>query len=150
MEAGKVAVVEEAFDVNRAVELIESPEAGGYVIFLGKVRNKSKGRKVLKLIYEVYEEMALKEMERIRREAIERFSLSDMLIWHRKGELKVGEDTMLVIASAPHRKEAFEACVWAVDEVKKRVPVWKKEVTEEGEFWIEGDSVVPAGNYSTR
>lgn len=150
MRGGKVDVVEKAFDLNRAVGIIKSPEAGGYVIFLGKVRNENKGRRVLKLIYEVYEDMALKEMERIREEAIKRFSLSDMLIWHRKGELDVGEDTILVIASAPHRREAFEACIWAVDEVKKRVPVWKKEVTEEGEFWIEGDKVVPANDYSRR
>jgi molybdopterin synthase catalytic subunit len=148
MEGGKIAITKEKFDISTALDLIESPESGGYVVFLGKVRNKNKGRQVKKLIYEVYDEMALKEMARIREEALEKFRINDMLIWHRKGELKVGEDTILVIASAPHRKEAFEACIWAVDEVKKRVPVWKKEITNEGEFWIERDKLVPANRYS--
>ncbi|MDV3103770.1 molybdenum cofactor biosynthesis protein MoaE [Thermococcus waiotapuensis] len=143
----KVAVLEGKFDISRATETIANPEAGGYVIFLGKVRNQSRGRKVLKLIYEVYDEMAVEEMKKIREEALKKFGITDMLIWHRRGELKVEEDTILVVASAPHRKEAFEACMWAVDEVKKRVPVWKKEITEEGAFWIEGDKAVPAKDY---
>ncbi|ASJ01752.1 molybdenum cofactor biosynthesis protein MoaE [Thermococcus gorgonarius] len=143
----KVAVLEEAFDINKATEIVAHPEAGGYVIFLGKVRNQSHGRKVLKLIYEVYDEMAVEEMKKIREEALKKFRITDMLIWHRKGELKVGEGTILIVASAPHRKEAFEACIWAVDEVKKRVPVWKKEITEEGAFWIEGDKAVPVEDY---
>lgn len=91
--------------------------------------------------------MAVKEMERIRREALQKFPILDMLIWHRYGgELEVGQDTILIIASGRHRKEAFEACSWAIDEVKRRVPVWKKEVTDEGTFWIEGgDRIVPEG-----
>jgi molybdopterin synthase catalytic subunit len=139
----KVRITKEAFDLNEALEHITLPEAGAYVFFLGKVRNESHGRRVKKLIYEAYEDMAEAEMERIRREALERFPILDMLIWHRHGELEVGEDTILIIASGRHRKEAFEACIWAIDEVKKRVPVWKREVTDEGTFWIEGDRPVP-------
>lgn len=143
MEPKKVMVTEEGFDLNRAVRIVSIPEAGGYVIFLGKVRSENKGRRVEKLVYEAYREMAEEEMGRIRGEALEKFPILDMLIWHRVGELGVGEDTILVIASGKHREEAFEACRWAVDEVKHRVPVWKKEVTEEGTFWIEGDRMVP-------
>ncbi len=141
---GKVAVVREPFDINSAVELVSTPYAGGYVIFLGKVRKKSEGREVIKLNYEAYEDMAVAEMDRIREEAMERFRILDMLIWHRVGELKVGEDTILIIASGEHRNEAFDACRWAIDEVKHRVPVWKKEVREDGSFWIEGDKWIPA------
>jgi molybdopterin synthase catalytic subunit len=75
-------------------------------------------------------------------ETLDNYPVDDVLIWHRYGELEVGEDTMLVIVSSPHRREAFEACSWVVNEVKKRVPVWKKEVTDEGTFWIEGDKAI--------
>ncbi|ASI99490.1 molybdenum cofactor biosynthesis protein MoaE [Thermococcus celer] len=141
----KVRITEEPFDLNEALSYLLVPEAGGYVFFLGKVRNENHGRRVKKLIYEAYPEMAVKEMERIRREALQKFPILDMLIWHRYGELEVGQDTILIIASGRHRKEAFEACSWAIDEVKRRVPVWKKEVTDEGTFWIEGDRIVPEG-----
>lgn len=86
--------------------------------------------------------MAIEEMKKIREEALEHFPILDMVIWHRYGELEIGENTILIVASGKHRKEAFEACMWAVDEVKKRVPIWKKEVTNEGEFWIEGDKII--------
>ena len=139
----KVRLTRESFSVDEAIKLLRVPECGAYVVFLGQVRNESHGRRVQKLIYEAYPEMAEKEMERIREEALRRFPILDMLIWHRYGELPVGEDTILIVASAKHRKEAFEACSWALDEVKKRVPVWKKEVTTEGTFWIEGDRQLP-------
>ncbi|AFK21857.1 molybdenum cofactor biosynthesis protein MoaE [Pyrococcus sp. ST04] len=131
------------FDLEKAIDLVSSEETGGIVVFLGKVRNENMGKRVKKLIYEAYEEMALAEMERIRKEALEKFPIKDALIWHRVGELEIGENTILVVVSAKHRREAFDACVWIVDEVKKRVPIWKREVTEEGEFWIEGDRHIP-------
>lgn len=140
----KCRLMREGFNISEAVDLVSSPKAGGIVIFLGKVRNESYGRKVLKLIYEAYEDMAVVEMERIREEGLRKFPIEDMLIWHRYGELEVEEETILVIASGKHRKEAFEACIWAVDEVKRRVPVWKREVTEEGTFWIEGSRQIRA------
>ncbi len=141
----KVRLMREPFDLKEALNSIASPEAGGYVFFLGKVRDENHGRKVLKLVYEAYPEMAEGEMERIREEALRRFVILDMVIWHRYGELVVGEDTILIIAAAKHRKDAFEACEWAIDEVKSRVPVWKREFTEEGVFWIEGNRTVPEG-----
>lgn len=131
----------EDFNFDEAVSVVSSNTTGGMVFFLGKVREESHGRRVRKLIYEAYEEMALEEMERIRKEALDRFPIEEILIWHRHGELEVGENTILIIAAAKHRREAFDACRWAIDEVKKRVPIWKREITEEGEFWIEGDKV---------
>ena len=139
----KVRLTREPFSVDEALKLLRVPESGAYVVFLGQVRNESHGKRVKRLIYETYPEMAEAEMERIRGEALKKFSITDMLIWHRYGELEVGEDTILIIASAGHRKEAFVACSWAIDEVKRRVPVWKREVTEEGTFWIEGDRQIP-------
>jgi len=140
MEDSKIALIKKPadFDIARAISLISSSSTGGIVIFLGKVRDENFGRRVKRLIYEAYEEMALKEMEKIRKEALSKFPIIDALIWHRVGELEIGENTILVIASSKHRREAFEACIWMVDEVKKRVPIWKREITEEGEYWIEG------------
>ncbi|MDK2869759.1 MAG: molybdopterin synthase catalytic subunit [Pyrococcus sp.] len=134
----------EDFNLDEAVSLVSNPSVGAIVTFLGKVRNENAGREVLKLIYEAYEEMAEKEMGKIRREALEKFPIFDAVIWHRVGELDISENTILVVVSAKHRKEAFEACSWIVDEVKKRVPVWKREITTKGEFWIEGDKHIPA------
>lgn len=125
----KVRLTKDKFSVDEAISLLRVPESGAYVVFLGQVRNENLGRKVEKLIYEAYPEMAEAEMERIREEALKKFPILDMVIWHRYGELDVGEDTILIVASAKHRKEAFRACEWAIDEVKRRVPVWKKEVT---------------------
>ncbi len=139
----KVKVTRERFNLGEALSCLFNREAGAYVVFLGKVREKSRGRRVERLVYEAYEEMAIREMEAIRREALEKFEILDMLIWHRLGELPVGEDTILVIAVSPHREEAFRACMWAVDEVKHRVPVWKREVTDKGTFWIEGERAIP-------
>jgi len=139
----KIRLTREPFNVDEAISLLRVPESGAYVVFLGQVRNESHGKRVEKLIYEAYQEMAEAEMERIREEALERFQIIDMLIWHRYGELPVGEDTILIVASSRHRKEAFEACSWALDEVKRRVPVWKREVTDDGTYWIEGNRQVP-------
>lgn len=138
----KVRLTKDKFSVDEAISQLRVPESGAYVVFLGQVRNENLGRKVEKLIYEAYPEMAEAEMERIREEALKKFPILDILIWHRYGELEVGEDTILIVASAKHRKEAFRACEWALDEVKRRVPVWKKEVTPEGVFWLEGDRAV--------
>ncbi|RLF77390.1 molybdenum cofactor biosynthesis protein MoaE, partial [Thermococci archaeon] len=134
----------EDFNFDEAASLVSSTATGGLVFFLGKVREESHGRKVKKLIYEAYDEMALEEMKRIRKEALDRFPIEEILIWHRYGELEIGENTILIIAAAKHRGEAFDACRWDIDEVKKRVPIWKRAITEEGEFWIEGDKVIPS------
>jgi len=138
----KCRLLKDNFNIAEAINSVSSPKVGGIVIFLGKVRNESHGKKVKKLIYEAYEEMAVAEMERIREEAMKKFPIEDILIWHRYGELEIGEDTILIVASGKHRREAFDACRWTIDEVKRRVPVWKKEVTDEGTFWIEGEKQI--------
>ncbi|NPA47030.1 MAG: molybdenum cofactor biosynthesis protein MoaE [Thermococci archaeon] len=141
----RIMILTEEFDLEEAVKLVSSRNAGGYVIFLGKVRDDGDNRRVLKLIYESYDEMALREMRRIREEALKKFPVVDVLIWHRKGEVPVGGATMLVIAAGAHRREAFDACEWIVNEVKRTVPIWKREVTTDGTFWVEGDRRVPTG-----
>ena len=109
---------------------------GAVVTFLGTTRLFAEGRKVIYLEYETYEEMALKEMEKIRREIQSEWDLEDVAIAHRIGRVDIGEISLVVAVASPHRKEAFYACHQAVDRLKERVPIWKKESFEDGYHWV--------------
>lgn len=113
-----------------------SDEAGGIDVFIGTVRNKTKGKNVKYLFYETYEKMALLEMEKIAKYATKKWKLKKVVIHHRKGKLEIGETAVVIAVSAPHRKEAFEACRYIIDTLKATVPIWKKEVFEDGEKWV--------------
>jgi len=115
-------------------------EAGAVVIFVGVVRGSSAGERVLRLEYEAYEEMALREMEAIREEALKRAGVKEVVIYHTVGAREPGERVMLVAVASEHRQEAFETLAGIVDSVKRRVTIWKKEVTEEGGRWVEEGS----------
>ena len=136
-------VTAEPLDAQRLVDHVRRAEAGAIALFYGVVRNENLGRRVLYLKYDAYPEMATKVMRQIADEVRQRFSLTDIAIQHRTGRLEIGETSLLVAVSAPHRKEAFEACHALVDRFKEVVPIWKKEVWEGGEEWIEGEA--PAG-----
>ncbi len=112
---------------------------GAVVTFLGTVRNQSMGKTVLHLEYEAYKEMAEKELRQIAGEIEERWGLDRVAIAHRVGHMAVGEIVLVIAVGAPHRKEAFAACEYAVDRIKQIVPIWKKEVFENGECWVEGE-----------
>jgi len=131
-----IRIQREDFSVEEFVDLMRGRDVGAIVTFLGVVRGFSRGRNVFELEYEVYHEMALKTLEEIRREAIERFNVKDVFIIHRFGRLKVGERIVLIVVGALHRKEAFEACSFCIDEIKRKVPIWKKEKTDVGEYWV--------------
>ena len=113
------------------------PEVGAWIVFTGVTRKDGQFGKTKALYYEAYEPMAIKEMERIEREAKEKFGILFAEIHHRLGLVEVGDVSMVVIVGAAHRKEGFDAIRWMVDEVKHTVPIFKKEINEEGEFWIE-------------
>ena len=108
--------------------------SGAYVGFEGWVRNHNEGQRVLRLEYEAYETLGVKEGERIIREAVQRFGLETVCCVHRLGSLEIGDLAVVVGVSSPHRNEAFEACRYIIDEVKHRVPIWKKE------HYVDGDS----------
>ena len=110
---------------------------GAVCLFLGVVRGENEGRTVVRLEYEAYEEMALPQMEEIAAQARERFGVSDVRIVHRLGVLEVGEVSVAVAAASPHRAEAFAACRYAIDTLKARVPIWKKEFYADGAVWRE-------------
>ena len=101
-------------------------------------REWTRGRRTLHLVYEAYAPMAERELERLGREAHERFEIAHIGIIHRTGKLEIGETSVVIAVSAPHRRAAFEACEWAIKELKRTVPIWKKEIFADGEVWVEG------------
>ncbi|MDT7605484.1 MAG: MoaE-MoaD fusion protein [Acidobacteriota bacterium] len=134
----------ERIDVGSVARRVVAPACGATVTLDGYVREWTRGRRTLHLIYEAYAPMALAEMRRLGREAHERFDIAHLGIVHRTGRLEIGETSVVVCASAPHRRAAFEACEWAIRELKRTVPVWKKEYYEGGEVWIEGEGAPAA------
>jgi molybdopterin synthase catalytic subunit len=115
--------------------------AGAIVTFDGVVRNQTRSRPVVSLQYEAYVPMAIKELRRIGSEVRERWPEIDRIgIIHRFGELKVSESSVVIVITSPHRRVAFEACHYAIDRLKQTVPIWKKEVFEDGEEWVEGEA----------
>jgi molybdopterin synthase catalytic subunit len=113
-----------------------TPQSGGIDIFIGTVRDSTKGKKVLRLEFEAYEPMALKEMEKIANHAFEKWPVQRLLVYHRTGILEVGEVPVIIAVSCAHRDAAFEACRFVIDTLKQTVPIWKKEVFEDGETWV--------------
>ncbi|MFH1278254.1 MAG: molybdopterin converting factor subunit 1 [Candidatus Eisenbacteria bacterium] len=137
----RVLLVWEPIDGAALVSRARAAEAGGVVLFEGTVRaDEEEGKRPLSaLMYTAFDEMAIPEMERIREEGLRRFDVAEILLVHRLGVLAVGETSVAVVASAPHRGAAFEACRFVIDELKARVPIWKKELREGGETsWVEG------------
>jgi molybdopterin synthase catalytic subunit len=128
-----------AIDVGEVARRKVLPECGATVTLDGYAREWTKGRRTLYLVYEAYEAMALQELQRLGREAHERFEIAYLGIVHRTGRLEIGETSVVISVGAPHRRAAFEACEWAIRELKRTVPIWKKEVFEDGEVWVSGE-----------
>ena len=126
----------QTLDVASCLAWVQEVGAGAINVFIGTVRDQTAARKVLRLEFEAYEQMAIKEMTAIAEESFERWQLKRILIHHRTGILNVGEIPVVIAVSSPHRAEAFEACRYIIDTLKKRVPIWKKEVYDDGETWV--------------
>ena len=124
------------------VQRVEAPEMGAVVTFSGNVRDHNRGRRVEYLEYDAYRPMAEKQLRAIAQEAVDRWQCR-IAIQHRVGRLEIGEPSVLVVAACAHRGDAFDACRYAIDTLKERVPIWKREVREDGEVWIEGDKDAP-------
>jgi molybdopterin synthase catalytic subunit len=134
-----IKIQEDDFLVDTEVRNLRSQfnNTGGVVTFIGTARESSKGKQIKELFFESYEEMALKKLEALREEAIKKFDIFDLSVIHRIGEIQIADDIVLIIAIAEHRKSAFKACEWAIDELKRTVPIWKKEITTDGDVWVE-------------
>jgi len=132
-------IVKEEINLNEIIKYVSEPKAGAITTFLGVTRGESEGRNVIYLDYDAYPEMAVKKMEEIACEIREQWNVLKIAIIHRIGRLKVGEVSVVIAVSTPHRKEGFEACKYAIDRIKEIAPIWKKEVWEGGEEWKSGE-----------
>jgi len=132
-----VELTREAIDVAPFHET--SAHDGAACVFVGVVRNENDGREVRYLEYEAYEEMALPLMEEIEREARAKWPVSELRIAHRLGRIQIGEASVVVAVASPHRAEAFAACRYAIDTLKARVPIWKKEFYADGSVWLDSN-----------
>jgi molybdopterin synthase catalytic subunit len=136
VSGGAFLLSDEPLSLDRVVDEVRSDEAGAIATFTGTTRVHSRGRTVTHLDYEAYEGMAEKVMEEIADALRARYELTGIAIHHRVGRCAIGETSVVIAVSAPHRQDALAACKDAIDELKERVPLWKKEVYEGGEEWI--------------
>ncbi|WDF75341.1 molybdenum cofactor biosynthesis protein MoaE [Mucilaginibacter sp. KACC 22773] len=132
----QVLLSAESLNAQSCIDWVMSPKSGGIDVFIGTVRNATKGKAVLKLDFEAYEPMAISEMEKIANRAFEKWPVQKVLIHHRTGELQIGEIPVIIAVSAAHREAAFDACRYIIDTLKQTVPIWKKEAFEDGEVWV--------------
>jgi molybdopterin synthase catalytic subunit len=129
-------VTQGPIDLSELVRCVSDPEAGAIVTFIGTTRNNNEGRRVIALDYEAYAEMAERELARIGADAEKKWQISRIAIVHRLGPVQIGEASVIIAVSSAHREAAFAASRFAIEEIKKTVPIWKKEVFEGGEVWI--------------
>ena len=131
-----LAITQIPIDPQYLIDQVSSPDAGAIDVFIGTVRNSTKNKAVQRLEFEAYDAMALREMQKIIDQAMEKWPVIKMGIHHRKGILEIGEVAVVIAVSCAHRKAAFEACQYAIDTLKQTVPIWKKEVFEDGAVWV--------------
>lgn len=131
-----IELTAQSLDPEKTTALVRKDSNGAVVTFLGTTRNSFEGRQVITLEYEAFEEMAVKKLEEIREELKTEFQIEDIAIAHRIGTVPIGEISLVVAVASPHRVAAFEACHKAVDRLKETVPIWKKEIYQDGSRWV--------------
>ena len=136
-------LVHEPIDMAALIRHVRAPGDGAIVTFDGFVRNQSHNRPTLYLVYEAYESMALAKMREIGQLLHEKYAIHRVGIVHRLGRLEIGETSVFIAVSAPHRAAAFDACRYAIDTLKRTVPIWKKEYFEDGAVWADGEPFPP-------
>jgi MoaE-MoaD fusion protein len=140
----------DAIDITSVSRRVVPPECGatvtldGYARRFTKVNETGETRETEYLVYEAYEPMAIKEMEKLVEQVKREFEISNVGIVHRLGKLEIGETSVVISVAASHRRAAFAACEWLIKELKRTVPIWKKEVYADGEIWVEGDGALSA------
>ena len=135
--SARCTISESPLDEDEVVARVAGDDTGGIVNFVGTVRNRARGHEIEHLEYEAYPEMAEREMQKIVDDAESRWPGTRVAIAHRIGHLKIGVAAVVVVAAAPHRAEAFEACRFAIDRLKLTVPIWKREVATDGAYWVD-------------
>jgi len=131
-----IHLTKDPLSLQECYGLVEGPNCGGIAVFVGTVRNSTKGKPVSLLDFSSYEPMAIKEMQKIATQALGKFEIHKIAIHHAIGPLKIGDVPVIIAVSSAHRNAAFEACQFAIDTLKETVPIWKKEHFEDGEVWV--------------
>lgn len=135
----RTAILETPLDVAAAVSEASSPECGGVGVFVGTVRRSAAGdgdSPVEALEYEVHPTLADERLRRVAEQAAEKWDVREVVVEHRSGHCAIGEPTVVIVCAAPHRADALEACRWIIDEIKREVPIWKKEIYADGSSWV--------------
>jgi molybdopterin synthase catalytic subunit len=136
MSKTSIKVTSEKLNLNECYHFVTADSCGGIAAFVGTVRNDTQNKKVIQLDFSTYKPMAMKEMQKIAKLALEKFRIQKIAIHHAECMLQIGDIPVIITASAKHRKAAFEACEFAIDRLKETVPIWKKEYFEDGEVWV--------------
>ncbi|MEM9918811.1 MAG: molybdenum cofactor biosynthesis protein MoaE [Bacteroidota bacterium] len=131
-----IQLLDTTLDVQACIDFVNDSQSGGTAVFIGTVRDNTKGRAVVRLEFEAYAPMAISEMRKIAEQVASRWSALKVAVHHRTGSLAIGEIAVVIAVATPHRKAAFEACQYAIDTLKETVPIWKKEIFEDGAVWV--------------
>ena len=131
-----IKLTKEPINVNDVIDAVYDTRAGAVDVFIGSVRDRTSEKQVVRLEFEAYEKMAVSEMQKIADMASSKWPVCKLSIVHRVGELQLGELPVVIAVSTPHRADAFEACRYVIDTLKQTVPIWKKEIFEDGEVWV--------------
>lgn len=131
-----IQILDTPLSTQACIDFAGDEGTGGLVTFIGTVRNNTKGRAVVRLEFEAYVPMAISEMRKIAEAAAEQWPVRKIAIHHRVGKLEIGGIAVVITVATAHRKAAFEACSYAIDTLKETVPIWKKEIFEDGEVWV--------------
>lgn len=132
-----IKISNKPIDVQACIDAAQSERAGAIDVFIGTVRNHNNAKEVVRLEFETYDIMAVKKMEELANQARERWDIEKIVMIHRKGVLQIGDVAVVIAVSTAHRVASFEACQWLIDTLKTVVPIWKKEIYESGEEWLE-------------
>lgn len=136
MSNTSIKITVEKLSLDECYAFVTDDSCGGITAFVGTVRNSTQSKEVTQLDFSTYKPMAIKEMQKIADLCLEKFSIKKIAIHHAEGVLQIGDIPVIITASAPHRKAAFEACEFAIDILKETVPIWKKEHFSDGEIWV--------------
>jgi molybdopterin synthase catalytic subunit len=132
-----IKISAQPIDIQACIDVAQSERAGAIDVFVGTVRNHNNSKEVVRLEFEAYDAMAVKKMEELAQQAKNRWEIEKIVMVHRKGVLEIGDVAVVIAVSTPHRAASFEACQWLIDTLKQVVPIWKKEIYENGEEWLE-------------
>jgi len=131
-----IVVTSEKLNMQNCYDFVQDASCGGIALFIGTVRNKTQDKKVIRLDFTAYKNMAIKELDKIAVQALATYDILKIAIHHAEGELQIGDIPVIIAVSSAHRGAAFEACEFAIDTLKQTVPIWKKEHFEDGEVWV--------------